>query len=350
MLGDMDPSRIRLLAVGTALPGSPVDNAALARCFGMDELWVQWVDAFVGTRTRHLAVDLNTGDVRCSLADLGVTAGSRALAGAGLTGADVDLVLMGTATPDNLMPATVNVIADRLGIDGVPSFQLQSGCAGAFQALDVARQLMIAGGYRTALVLGGDVIAKHYDLNLDLRSLPPSEMVNVALFGDGAGAAVLSSAPVQDGAETTVLRTVLTRLTGKDRAPGQILEWFGPADHEHGRTGSREDYKAIEESVPAMAEEILKELLDELNWTATDVDYLLPPQLSGRMTSRIMARLNVPGTTEISCVAETGNNANALPFQQLERVLPLLVDGDRVLGVAVESSKWIKAGFALERV
>ena len=346
----MDPSQIRLLSVGTALPGAPVDNAALARRFGMDQLWVQWVDAFVGTRTRHLAVDLDTGEVRYSLADLGESAGRQALAGAGLTGADVDLVVMGTATPDTLMPATVNVIADRLGIDGVPTFQLQSGCAGAFQALEVARQLMTAGPHRTALVLGGDVVAKHYDLGLDLRALPPAEMVNVALFGDGAGAAVLSGAPVEDGAEATVLRTVLTRLTGRNRAPGQVLEWFGPADHEPGRTGSREDYKAIEESVPAMAEEILKELLDELGWTGTDVDYLLPPQLSGRMTSRIMARLDVPGMHEISCVTETGNNANALPFQQLARVLPRLVDGDRVLGIAVESSKWIKAGFALERV
>ncbi|MFI9387662.1 3-oxoacyl-ACP synthase III family protein [Kutzneria sp. NPDC052558] len=346
----MDSSSIRLLSVGTALPGPPVGNAELARRFGMDQLWVQWVDAFVGTRTRHLAVDLDSGEVRYSLADLGTAAGGSALADAGLTGADVDLVVLGTATPDNLMPATVNVIADRLGIDGVPTFQLQSGCAGAFQALDVARRLMAAGGYRTALVLGGDVIAKHYDLDLDLRSLPPAELVNIALFGDGAGAAVLSGAPAEPGVETTVLRTVLTRLTGKDRAPGQILEWFGPADHAPGRTGSREDYKAIEESVPAMAEEILKELLDELGWTATDVDYLLPPQLSGRMTSQITARLDVPGAEEISVVADTGNNANALPFQQLARVLPRLVDGDRVLGIAVESSKWIKAGFALERV
>lgn len=338
---------IRIASVGTALPGPPVDNAALARAFGMDALWEQWVDAFIGTRTRHLAVDVETGQVRFSLADLGETAGRQALDRAGLAAADVDLVVMGTATPDTLMPATVNQIADRLGIDGVPTFQLQSGCAGAFQALDVASQLLSTGTYRNALVLGGDVIAKHYDLGLDLRALPPAEMVNVALFGDGAGAAVLTTEERDDAA---VLRHVLTRLTGLGRAPGQVLEWFGPADHTPGRTGSREDYKAIEESVPTMAAEILKELLDSLKWSDGEVDYLLPPQLSGTMTKRIVDRLGVPGMTEVTCVTETGNNANALPFQQLERVLPRLVDGDRVLGIAVESSKWIKAGFALERV
>lgn len=342
----MQPSEIRILSVGTALPGPPVDNAGLAKRFGMDTLWQQWVDTFIGTRTRHLAVDLDTGEVRFSLADLGATAGQKALTAAGVEPSDVDLVVMGTATPDTLMPATVNVIADRLGIDGVPTYQLQSGCAGAFQALDVAQQMLLTGRYRNALVLGGDVIAKHYDLTLDLRALPPEEMVNVALFGDGAGAVVLTTEPRPD---TVVLRHVLTRLTGLNRAPGQILEWFGPVDHTPGRTGSREDYKAIEESVPTMAAEILEELLDSLKWTDAEVDYILPPQLSEKMTARIMRRLDVPSMQEITCVTETGNNANALPFQQLERVLPRLEDGDRVLGIAVESSKWIKAGFALER-
>jgi 3-oxoacyl-[acyl-carrier-protein] synthase III len=343
----MSTSQIHILSVGTALPGPAVSNSDLARRFGMDTLWEQWVDAFIGTRTRHLAVDLGSGEVRYSLADLGHAAAQDALRSADLGPADIDLIVMGTATPDQLMPATVNLIADRLGIDGVPTFQLQSGCAGAFQALNVAHHMLRTGTYRNALVIGGDVIAKHYDLNLDLRSLPPAEVVNVALFGDGAGAVVLTATPRP---ETPVIRRVLTRLTGLERAPGQVLEWFGPADHAPGRTGSREDYKAIESSVPAMAAEILAELLSDLGWAKEDVDYILPPQLSGRMTQRIMDLLDVPEMQEITCVSETGNNANALPFQQIERVLPKLDDGDRVIGIAIESSKWIRAGFALERV
>jgi 3-oxoacyl-[acyl-carrier-protein] synthase-3 len=343
----MDPSQIRILSAGNALPGPPVTNADLGRQFGMDTLWEQWVDTFIGTRTRHLAVDLATGEIRCTLADLGHAAARDALESAGLGPSDIDLVVMGTATPDLLMPATVNVIADMLGIDGVPTFQLQSGCAGAFQALSVAQHMLLTGRYRNALVIGGDVIAKHYDLTVDLRSLPPAEMVNVALFGDGAGAVVLTTAPRPD---TLAVRRVLTRLTGLNRPPGQVLEWFGPADHAPGRTGSREDYKAIESSVPGMATEILTELLDDLGWDKADVDYILPPQLSGRMTQRIMDLLDVPDMQEITCVNETGNNANALPFQQIERVLSRLNDGDRVVGIAIESSKWIRAGFALERI
>jgi 3-oxoacyl-[acyl-carrier-protein] synthase-3 len=342
----MDISDIRILSAGTALPGHPIDNAALARRFRMDSVWEQWVDAFVGTRSRHLSVDLQTGEVRQTLADLAVTAGHRALAGAGIDGADIDLVVMGTATPDTLMPATVNVVADRLGIDGVPTYQLQSGCAGAVQALDVARHMLWAGGSRTALVLAGDVSTKYFDLDLDLRKLPPAELVNVVLFGDGAGAAVLTSDPVPG---STALREVLNRLTGKDRAPGHVLDWFGPADRHSERPGAREDFKAIEQHVPTMAAEVLAELLDRLAWRPTDVDYLLPPQLSGRMTARIVEQLALPVATEISCVEETGNNGNALPFLQLERVLAKMAPGDRALGIAIESSKWIKSGFALER-
>lgn len=342
----MEISDIHVLSAGTVLPGPPIDNAALARQFHLNATWEQWIHTFVGTRARHLAVDLDTGQARCSLAELGETAATRALAAARVEPSDVDAVIMATATPDALMPATVNLVADRLGIDQVPTYQLQSGCSGAVQALDIARQMLLTGACRTALVIGGDVCTKHLDLGMNLAELPPGQLVNVVLFGDGAGAAVLSAEPSPSSA---VLRKVFVRLTGLHRPPGQIVEWFGLGDRHTDRSGGSEDYKAIEEWVPVMAVEVLQELLDDLDWQATEVDYLLPPQLSGQMTARIVERLAVPRAQEISCVAETGNTANALPFFQLERTLPRMVDGDRAIGISVESSKWIKAGFALER-
>ena len=343
----MQAVAIHILGVGTALPGPPVDNAKLARWFGMDGAWQSWVDTFIGTRSRHLAVDGDTGEVRYSLADLGETAGQRALAAAGVGPGDIDFIVMGCSTPDDLMPATVNMIADRLGINDVPTYQLQSGCAGAVQALDVARQLLETGRHKTALVLGGDVCAKYVDPSMDLKSMAPAQLVNVVLFGDGAGAAVLTTEPTPGSA---VLVDVLNRLTGLGRAPGQILRWFGPTNRPVEQQGGAEDYKAIERDVPVMAREILEELLERLEWKAEDVDYVLPPQLSGRMTQLIVEGLPVPDAQEISCVRETGNNGNALVFFQLERALPRMLPGERAVGVAVESSKWIKSGFALEKL
>lgn len=338
---------IRIGSVATELPGPPVDNAALGRFFRASGVFEQWVDTFIGTRTRHLSVDLDTGEVRYSLADLAETAGRKAMKAAGVTPADIDLVVMGTSMPDTLLPTTVNVVADRLGIDGVPTYQLQSGCTGAMQAMDIAHHMLLTGRHRTALVIGGEMCAKHVDLALDFGTLSPGEMVNTVLFGDGAGAAVLTT---EDVPGTAVLHRVLVRFAGQGRAPGQIVEWFGMGDRKEERSALHEDFKAIEEHVPPLSAEILKELLDGQHWQAADIEWLLPPQLSVRMTDRIVEHLALPRAQEVSCVGETGNTANALPFFQLERVMPRMEAGDRAVAVAVESSKWIKAGLVLEMV
>lgn len=343
----METRQIHLRSVGTALPGPAIDNAALAERLGMSGQWEQWVEAFIGTRSRYISVDLDTGKPHCDLAELCREAGERALSAAGLAPGDIDLVVMATATPDMLMPATVNVVADRLGVDGVPTYQLQSGCTGAVQALNTAHQMLLTGAYRSALVIGGDIGARYYDFDVDLARLPPDEMVHYVLFGDGAGAAVLSTEP---GPGSLTVRHLFSRLTGLGRPPGQSLDWFGPVDRDSGRKVASEDYKAIEELVPTMTVEVKAELYEALGWTDADVDFLLPPQLSGRMTERLVRQLEVPGAREVSCVAETGNNGNATPFFQLERAFGQMAAGERALGICIESSKWIRAGFAVEKV
>jgi 3-oxoacyl-[acyl-carrier-protein] synthase III len=334
----------RILSAGTALPGEPIGTADLAECFGMNALWQQWVDSFIGTRSRYLAVDLRTGRQNYTLADLGELAATEALGGARLSAEDVDAIVMATATPDELMPATVNVIADRLGIDGIPTFQLQSGCSGAVQAFDVASALLGGDRYRTVLVIGGDVIARHYDVTADLNKVQPSELVNFVLFGDGAGAAVLSSEP-GGGPE---VRAVRTELTGLGREPGQVLRWFGLVDRAEASAPAREDYKAIEEHVPRMAKEMVDELLEDLGWARDEVDYLLPPQLSVVMTQKIVELLDCPAAREVSVVADIGNNGNPLLFFQLKSLLDEMTGNAKAIAVAIESSKWIKSGLALE--
>ena len=329
--------------VGGFLPGEPVDNAALGKALGVS---ADWIDTFIGTDTRHFARDLSTGETRWTLAELCAHAADRALADSGVDPGLIEFVVLATATPDALMPATVNVAAELLGLDRLPTYQLQSGCAGAVQALDLAHGFIASGRHRAGLVLGGDVCGKHLDPSrAGAAGRPPGELVNFMLFGDGAGAAVLTGEPI---GRRLAVRRVLNRLTGAGRAPGQTVEWFGTADAGSGRASVHEDYKAIERSVPEMAVEILWELLEELDWAPSRLDFLLPPQLSGRMTRLIRQQLGVPGATEVSCVAETGNTGNALPLLQLERLAGLIGPGQRALAVAVESSKWIKAGLAVE--
>jgi 3-oxoacyl-[acyl-carrier-protein] synthase III len=339
--------QIYIHSIGTALPGPPVSNEMLARRLGMTSQWEQWVETFIGTRSRYFSVDLQTGKPHCSLAELCRDAADTALADGELSYSDVEAVVLATATPDMLMPATVNIVADDLGIDGVPTYQLQSGCTGAIQAISTACHMLSTGDYRTALVIGGDIGARFYDFDGDFSRLPPDEMVHYVLFGDGAGAAVLSTVP---GPGALAIKDVFTRLMGLGRLPGQILDWYGPVDRNSSRKVASEDYKAIEELVPDMTAEVREEICARVSWKASDVEFLLPPQLSGRMSDVLVKRLAMPGAAEISRVHETGNNGNATPFFQLETAFTQMESGQRVLAICIESSKWIKAGLAAEKV
>ncbi|GAA3824628.1 3-oxoacyl-ACP synthase III family protein [Streptomyces coacervatus] len=336
-----------IAGTGTALPGDPVTNESLARLLGAG---ARWIEDFTGNRARHFATDLDTGACSLTLTDLCEQAADAALADARVDPGEIGFVVLGTATPDHLMPATVNLVADRLGIGQVPTYQLQSGCAGAVQALDTACRLLrdpdATDDDLTGLVIGGDICNKHFALNQDFSRLHPNQLVNYMLFGDGAAAAVLSRRP---RGHAVAVRRVFQRFVGLGRPPGQVIEWFGAAERDAGRPAATEDYKAIEEYVPRLAEEIVRELADDTGWKLDELDYLLPPQLSGRMTRRIVEELAVPAH-EVSCVAVTGNNGNALPLLQLDRLMPLMREGERALCAAVESSKWIKGGLALEKV
>lgn len=333
---------VYITSVGEALPGPPIDNETLGTRLGLNP---EWIEMFIGTRSRHFAVDLESGEAQSSLTDLCTAAAEQALARLGASPDCIDFMVLATATPDMLMPATVNLIADRLGCNQIPTYQVQSGCAGAVQAIDLARLLLQDGRHRTGLVVAGDVCRKHMLLDRDFAKLPPDQLVNYVLFGDGAGSVLMSTDPVPGALAVTM---VLNRFTGLGREPGQTINWFGQADDPLTAQAFSEDYRAIEQSVPVMAAEIASEVLDECGWEPSELDWILPPQLSGRMTAEIVERLGLPNANEVSRVAQTGNNGNALPFLQLSELQDRIGPGERALVVAVESSKWIKGAIALE--
>lgn len=334
---------VKLVSVGTFLPGEPISNEKIQERFAVN---AEWIDFAIGNRTRHLVMDLDTGETNYSLADICNIAAFNAINKAQIDVDDIDFIVMGTATPDGLMPATVNLVAEKLGIDKVPTYQVQSGCAGAMQAIDMATKFLRLGEYKTALVIGGDVCAKYIDLERDFTQLGSSELVNYALFGDGAGAAVLSNDEKAEGAQVTF---TLNRCEGLNREPGQELNWLGSRLSDAQKVQPlKEDYKAIEEHVPVMAKEVMQEILSAMSWDMASVDLFMTPQLAGHMTDKIIESMGVEPAKALNCVADTGNNGNALPFLQLEMLAERIGEGQKALGVAIESSKWIKGGIALQ--
>jgi 3-oxoacyl-[acyl-carrier-protein] synthase-3 len=337
---DVSPDA-HIVSTGTALPGDPVDNEAIARRFGAD---ADWVEAFIGTRQRHFAVDLNTGQVTHTLTDLGAQACAQAMARAGLESRDVDFLVLGTSSPEALMPATVNLIADRLGINQVATYQLQSGCAGALQALDLACRLLDE-EHLIGLVIGADVCVKHLVLDRDTSAGRPAGPARHVPFGDGAGAVVLASELVPG---SIAVRRVLNRFSGLSQAPGQVVRWFGAADLVDPQQSVEQDHKAIAERVPLLARQAMKEVLGMTGWYPASMSYLLPPQLPGRVARHVTRELGLTGVTEISCVADFGNAGNALLFFQLDLLRDRILAEERAVAIAIEPSKWIKAAVTLE--
>ncbi|MFQ3243611.1 MAG: 3-oxoacyl-[acyl-carrier-protein] synthase-3 [Arenicella sp.] len=335
-------NRVKIIGVGTHLPGPQIDNEKIQEKFSVN---AEWVELMIGNRFRHLVVDLDTGAINASLADICTDAALAALDRAYTDADEIEFIVMGTATPDQLMPATVNMVAQKLGINGVSTYQLQSGCAGAIQALDLGHKLIKTGTFHKGLVIGGDICAKYIDLKQDYSDLDPAELVNYALFGDGAGAAVLSA---DDGVEGIEILHTLNRCEGLNREPGQELNWRGSFVDDDAPQPLKEGYQAIEANVPDMALETMNELIAKAGWKLEEITHFMTPQLAGNMTDKIITHMGVAPERALNCVADTGNNGNGLPFLQLQMLQDKAQPGDTAITVAIESSKWIKGGLVLQ--
>ncbi|MEG3132653.1 3-oxoacyl-ACP synthase III family protein [Rouxiella sp. T17] len=330
---------IYIKGLGLCTPGKPVSNAALAQRFALNE---EWISLYLGNQSRYFATDLNSGVQHYSLMDIARQAAVSALDNAQLDKGKIDFIIMATATPDKLMPATVNEVAHDLELFNIPTYQLQSGCCGAMQALHLANDLLSNGHYRYGLVIGADICNKFIDPLKDYSDSAASEIINFALFGDGAGAVVLTSNADESPLAITNLQY---RITENSLPPGQIVNWQGSRVQEIEML--REDYKAIENTVPQMAEEQMRRMLCMLDAVPDDIDWFLVPQLSGRMTAKITDFLQLPHEKTINCVAETGNNGNALLLFQLSYLLDAIQPGQRAVALTIESSRWLSGGLAL---
>lgn len=335
-----------LASVANELPGEPVDNRTLARLLKVDP---EWIDRYTGVSSRHLSVDLGTGRPRFSLADLCTRAARTALDRAGLEPEGVGLLVLSTATPDRSLPSAAAEVAHRLGLDGVPVLQLHGGTCGPVQGLALATGFVTSGAPVAALVIGGDLHSRYLPLWQGVRERPAGDLVNCVLYGDGAGAAVVTAGPGPVG-----IGRVISRYSGHRLEPGRVLGCAAApgGDGRARRPSLREDHKTIEDHAPSVARLAAEEVLSGPEAAGWEPDVLLPPQFGGRTTDMVVEtlRMEFPAlamSKEISCVADTGNTGNALVFGQLVHAWPQLLAGASALGISVEPGNWSRAGFAL---
>jgi len=170
----------RITGTGSYLPPKRLSNAELAVQLAEQgvETSDDWIVERTGIRARHFA------EPGVNASDLAVAAAQNALNSAGMTGADIDLIIVATSTPDMVFPSTACIVQHKLGIAGCPAFDVQAVCSGFIYALTVADAMIRTGTARNALVIGAEVFSRILDFK---------DRTTCVLFGDGAGAVVLSA-------------------------------------------------------------------------------------------------------------------------------------------------------------
>ncbi len=278
----------RIAGTGKYLPERVLTNADLE---SMVDTTDEWIRTRTGIERRHIAAD----DEYTS--DLARHAAAQAIEDAQLTPADIDLIIVGTTTPDLVFPNVACLVQQKLGIPPVPAFSLEAACSGFVYALGVADQFVRGGQARHALVVGAETMSRIVDW---------SDRETCVLFGDGAGAVVLEASEEAgvlysnlgaDGSQADLLYAA----SGVSRKASQTDE-FGML-----RMKGNEVFKFAVKTLERMVDEVVAENGLEKG----EIDWLVPHQANIRIIQATAKRLGMPMERVVLTVQDHGNTSAA---------------------------------------
>jgi 3-oxoacyl-[acyl-carrier-protein] synthase-3 len=309
----------RILGTGHCLPPKVVTNLDVMKMMDTsDEFIVQRT----GVRRRRHA------EPETSASDLAVPACRAAVADAGLTMDQIDLLIMNTITPDHADPGCAFFLQGQLGLPGIAVMDIRQQCAGLIYGLAIADHFIRAGTYRHVLVACSEVLSKRIDGSYEGRNI-------AILLGDGAGAVVVGpSADERKGIVSTILHADGAGAKALyTAAPGSALgrsQHITKEDIDSGRVHFRMDGKAVFENGVARMSEAVFESLKVNGLTMDSIDVLIPHQANLRMLEAIVARVAAPPEKVVVNVEEYGNMASAC--------LPVALDQTRKSGKVRDGS------------
>ena len=275
---------------GAALPRRIMKNADFEGIVATSD---EWIVQRTGIRQRYIAADDET------TASLGEAAARAALASAGLTPADIDLIVLATSTPNNTFPATAVEIQNRLGMHHGFAFDMQAVCSGFVYAVATADAHIRAGLARRALVIGSETFS---------RLLDWSDRSTCVLFGDGAGALVLEAG---EGKGTVADRGVLAASLRSDGAhKDKLYVDGGPSTTGtvgHLRMEGREVFK----HAVGMITDVIEATFAEAGITADDLDWFVPHQANKRIIDASARKLGIAEEKVVVTVDLHGNTSAA---------------------------------------
>jgi 3-oxoacyl-[acyl-carrier-protein] synthase-3 len=279
----------RIAGTGSYLPEKVVTNKDLeSRMETSDE----WIRERTGISRRHVAAEGET------TSDMAVAAAERAIEAAGIDRQDIDLILVGTTTPDKVFPATACIVQRKLGIKGGAAMDLQAVCSGFVYGLDVADRYIRTGGGRTVLVIGAETMSRIVDW--DDRS-------TAVLFGDGAGAVVLT-ADEREG-------IISTHIHSDGSLEETLHVPYGVSSGYDALCGGKAfivmQGNAVFRKAVSMLGAIARETLDGNGIDKKDLDWLVPHQANMRIISAAAKKFGLPMERVVVTVDEHANTSAA---------------------------------------
>ena len=279
----------RIAGTGSYLPEKVLTNADLIKFVDTSD---EWIVARTGIRERHVAAEGET------TSDLAYHASVRAMEAAGVTAQDIDLIVVGTTTPDLIFPSTACLLQHRLGANGCPAFDVNAACSGFIYGLTVADKFIRSGAARTVLVVGAETLT---------RMLDWSDRGTCVLFGDGAGAVVLKA-----DSEAGILSTHLHADGGKKELlwnPVGVSVGFRPGEPNAGVKVLMSGNDVFKHAVKAL-DAVVEETLEANGLDRHDIDWLIPHQANLRIIEATAKRLDMPMERVIVTVDKHGNTSS----------------------------------------
>lgn len=276
----------RITGTGSYLPEKILTNADLERMVDTSD---EWIRTRTGITQRHIARDDQVAS------DLALYASRNAMQAAGVSSDDIDLIIVATTTPDMIFPSTACILQNKLGIENCPAFDVQAVCSGFVYALATADMFVSSGKCRNALVVGSEIYSKILDWN---------DRNTCVLFGDGAGAVVLSQSD-QPGILSSHLHASGSHSNILS-APGCIS-----GGRVQGNPYINMEGNAVFKFAVKVLEEVVQEAVEKNNLQSTDIDWLIPHQANIRIIQSTAKKLGLPMDKVVVSVDKHGNTSAA---------------------------------------
>lgn len=315
----MNLRSVGILGTGSYLPENKVTNFDMEKIVDTSD---EWIRTRTGIGARHFAAD---GE---ATSDMAAKAAEKALEAAGITAEEIDLIIVGTCTPDMLLPATACLVQAKLGVSGCAAFDLETACSGFVYGMEIARNFIATGTYNKVLVIGAEKLSSILDFE---------DRTTCVLFGDGAGAAVLG--PVEDG------KGILSSELGANGSKGMVLK----VDAGGSRIPATEETVAEKLHYLSMdGSEVFKfavrimgsssmNVIEKAGLSLEDIDFLVPHQANMRIISSAAKKLKLPMERVQVNLDEYGNMSAAS--------IPVALDEALRSGKIKEGDKTVLVGF-----